>query len=193
VSALPPIPAVVLAGGRSARLGQPKAWLPTPAGPLARALGLRAAAAGCGPVWIVVAEAQDLALGADPLGALLEAPRPHRHPLFGLAAALCGIGAPLVLCMPCDLPALGVAELAALRAVGGPVRAAGPRGPEPLLGVFPAGLAAEARALASAGAPCRALAPGLPTLRRPDGALLNLNTPADLAAAGALRGAVGPS
>ncbi|MBL8615944.1 MAG: NTP transferase domain-containing protein [Deltaproteobacteria bacterium] len=180
MSAAGPIPAVVLAGGRSARLGQPKAWLPTAEGPLARALGLRAAAAGCDPVWIVVAEAKDLGLGALPLHALLEGPRPHRHPLFGLAAALSGLRAPLVLCLPCDLPFLGVAELAALRAVAGPVRAMGPRGPEPLLGVFSADIAAEARALAAAEAPCRALAPGMPTLRLPDAALQNLNRPADL-------------
>src|SRR5262245_18679637 len=97
---------VVLCGGRSSRMGQPKAWLPFAGEPLlARVVRLVGEAAS--PVVVVAAAGQEL----PPLLADVEIvrdPEPDRGPLQGLAAGLAALRgrAAAAFVTSCDAPFL---------------------------------------------------------------------------------------
>ena len=79
------IPAAILTGGRSVRMGQPAALLPVDGRPMAVHIAERAAAAGCSPVVFVGGLPSLSGHGFDVLGddASLE-----HHPLRGISRAL---------------------------------------------------------------------------------------------------------
>lgn len=195
--AAPPLtarpPAVILAGGLSRRMGGGDK-------------GLRAF--GAGTVLSAVrdrlaAQAGPLALNAngDParfaaLGLpVLPDPLPgHPGPLAGILAALLwaeGLGAPAVLTVPGDAPFLPPDLAARLAAAGAPAVAASGGRSHPVAGLWPVALAPVLRAALAEGrlrvgafaeaAGARAVDFPVPP-GGPD-PFLNLNTPADLAAA----------
>jgi molybdopterin-guanine dinucleotide biosynthesis protein A len=150
------ITGVVLCGGRSRRMGTDKARLEWPAGTtlLAHALGELE----------TVADSVFLAVGPqsryeDHLGpgrtALVDAPGAD-GPLAGLAQALSRCHTDWLVCLPVDLPGVEARDLLELleRAMEPGtdlVLVRGPRGLEPLLGVFGPRCAAVAAALLASG------------------------------------------
>lgn len=155
----------VLAGGRSTRFGSDKALHVVAGVPLAVRTAEVLRAAGLDP-WLVVREARDPARLAG-LPTLAEPDGP-RHPLWGVATALAlGEGAFFA---PVDLVDLDPARVRALldaRAIATD---------QPLLGVWPAAMAARAREAALRGDAVRSVAAALPAVDV--GAFVNLNRPA---------------
>lgn len=145
---------VVLAGGRSVRMGRDKALLPHPetGQPLVlRQLDLLRAA-GCAEVLLSVRDDQDYALVPPDVARVRDSG--EHGPLAALAAVLAFAAHPLVLVLAVDLPCMDAARLRALLALAGAERGvfpAGPDGrPEPLCAVYPKNHhAAVAAALAS--------------------------------------------
>jgi len=153
--------AVVLAGGRSARMGEDKAWLDWHGQPLlAHTCGLLA---GCvaGPV-VVVRSTPGQSLPSLPADVLVvDDPQPGQGPLMGLAAGLAAAGRVAEVAFVCatDLPLLHPAFVRCL------VAALGDPGPDPvevalpvvggtwhpLAGAYRTGLAGDARAAVHAG------------------------------------------
>ena len=191
------IPAVILAGGLSRRMGGgDKGLLPFGRGTVLSAVLARLAS-----------QAAPLALSAngDPgrfaaLGLpVLPDPVPgHPGPLAGLLAAVewaAGLGAAQVLTVPGDAPFLPpdlAARLSAqARAAGAPAIAASAGRSHPVAGLWPVALAGALRKALAQGTPrvgAFAAAQGATAVEFPvpPGApdpFLNLNTPADLAAA----------
>ncbi len=141
--------AVVLAGGRSARMGRPKAGVELAGRPLAA--WVLAAAAEAGLEAVVVAKPGSVlpALGV----AVWHEPEAASHPLAGLVAALERAAPRAVLALACDMPFVApglLRALAALDAVAGAARAGGRLHPFPgryapsALGPLRDGLAREA-------------------------------------------------
>jgi molybdenum cofactor guanylyltransferase len=95
------VAAVVLAGGRSARMGRPKAEL-VRHGETLLARTVRIAGEVAGEVVVV------LAPGADPVPGVrwIADARSGRGPLEGIAAGLAAVSAGVVVILPCDLPNL---------------------------------------------------------------------------------------
>jgi molybdopterin-guanine dinucleotide biosynthesis protein A len=151
----------ILAGGRGSRLGGGKPLIEVAGRPLVDHAVAIARAAGLEPV-IVAKPDTDLGAhsahdneGAGAVSVVLEPASPS-HPLLGIATGLEAIAEPLVVC-PCDMPLLPPALLRALATTAGadpPVATVvtGPRGTEPLLGLYPPQWAAGLRAAAEAGA-----------------------------------------
>lgn len=132
---------VVLAGGRSTRMGRDKALLPHPdtGQPLVlRQLDLLRAA-GCAEVLLSVRDDQDYTV-VPPDVAIVRDSGEH-GPLAALSAALSAAAHPLVLVLAVDLPRMDAARLRgllALATVEGGVFPAGPdERPEPLCAVYP--------------------------------------------------------
>jgi len=185
------IAAAILAGGRAERLGgRPKGLLPLPDGRsiIERELAeLRAA--GMGEAIIVANRAETYRdYGVEVVGDL----RPGLGPLAGVEAALahyqgrCGA----VLLLPCDLPAIGRAELAALAGAylrtSAPVAVAVTGGSfwQPLCAVVHIGILAKVSAALDAGRR-RALElweelGAAPVRFADEGPFFNVNTPEDL-------------
>jgi molybdopterin-guanine dinucleotide biosynthesis protein A len=174
---------VVLAGGAAQRMGGDKAGALLEGRTLLawtvaalRAAGLREVA--------VAAKAGAVLPAVD--ATVWEEPAEPRHPLAGIAAALARAGGRDIVTLPVDLPLVPAAVLRALAAAplgdapAAVVRAGGRL--QPLVGRFTsrAQLAAEGRASDA----ILALAPLI--LDVPGDGFLNINAPADLAAAGAL-------
>ncbi|MCB9778268.1 MAG: NTP transferase domain-containing protein [Alphaproteobacteria bacterium] len=173
------LPAYVLVGGRSTRMGRDKARIHIDGVPLALRIAAVLADAGCGPVHLVGKAAWD---PPGPLPWVLD-DAPDGHPLLGVAAALrhaAASGAALALTCPCDLVGLDVASVRTLLAAGGPCIASDGERSQPLLAVLATSQAEAVRALADAGAPVRAATTGLPVVVLPADVLRNANHPGDL-------------
>ena len=175
--------ALLIAGGRSERLGQPKQSLEIEGETLAaRTAGVLAQVArrvtvvgppGERPDWVPA--------GCDWVGD----PLPHGGPLVGLAAGLAAVHGELVAVAPCDLPLLVPATYRALRriAVDGDAAVATWEQPQPLVAVYwrEAALAAAELLLAQGEHRAQRLLGELPhTLVERREVALNLNTPTDL-------------
>jgi molybdopterin-guanine dinucleotide biosynthesis protein A len=163
---VPGVAAVVLAGGRSTRMGQDKAWLDWDGQPLLT--HTCALLAGCldGPV-VVVRSGPDQALPPLPSTAVVvDDPQPGHGPLLGMATGLAAAGRDADVAFVCasDLPLLHTAFVrclaGALGGTGG--EAAGLGGPEvalpvvagtwhPLAAAYRTLLADPAREAVSAG------------------------------------------
>ena len=190
---------VVLAGGRSSRLGVEKALAPLAGRPLVAHVAGRLAPQVDA---LFLSANGDAARFAD-LGCAIvadAAPSGGAGPLAGVAAALRyaqSLGAAWLATAPCDTPFLPldlVARLAAAAEAGGaPVAvAASRRGLEPMFALWSTALAPEVEAALAAGegGPRRLIARlGGAEARFADAdAFANLNTPEDLAAAAARLG-----
>jgi molybdopterin-guanine dinucleotide biosynthesis protein A len=187
--------AVVLAGGRSSRMGRSKATVELAGRPLA-AWAL-AAAAGAGLDAVVVAKrATELPTLAVPVWIEPEAPS---HPLTGLVAALERAAPRPVIALACDMPFVGAALLrllAGLDAVAAAPFADGRLHPfpglyaEPALPALREGLEREApvREVLAALAPALVTEEELRALGDPRRLLLGVNDPWALERAAALAG-----
>jgi len=173
----------VLAGGASSRMGTDKASVLFPGvypmaveiaallEPLADAVVL-VRRAPSDEVWIA-RDGAALAVISDGEG---ETP----HPLWGVAAALAHAGRGSVLFAPCDTPWLRSADLSALLAAANErgavaMDASGRR--SPLVAVYPASRAEEARVAAREGRSASHFAEGCARVLLPDASLANLNAP----------------
>lgn len=162
----------VLAGGASRRMGRDKARLPIDGVPLAVVIADVLYRAGCRPVRILTKAAR---LKSARFDVLHESDARH-HPLIGVATGLTVAKGPLVLFSPCDLPALTPDAVQQLLAFGRPCHAAG----QPLLCVLPKAWSVRAATIAAEGGPARSMVNGLPTVKLPEAALLNANTPQEM-------------
>ncbi len=153
--------AVVLAGGRSSRMGTPKAALEWHGSTLLRrTVGIAARATG-GPVVVVRASGQDLPELPAPV-TVVDDPREGKGPVQGIAAGLAALAgqAEAAFVTSTDLPFLHPAFIRrVVRALRTPGSAAGPdvalpvaRGyPQPLAAAYRTGLAALAERLVEDG------------------------------------------
>lgn len=175
----------VLAGGRSSRMGRPKALLRWRGSALAAHVARALEAGGCARVRLV----GDLP-GLESLGwpVVPDAPAPDRHPLRGVVAALADAAPGPVLVATCDVPLLAEDDVRALLAVGGPCEAVVDGARQPLLGVVGPHHAARLAAAIEAGASVRRTLAGRPAVPLPHRAGVNVNTPADLAMLDAVPG-----
>jgi len=186
--------AAIMAGGRSRRMGRPKAGLELAGRPLIGYPIAAAREAGLEPFVVAKPDSELPALDCE----VLAEPVEPIHPLTGIVAALEHAGAPLVV-IACDLPLLPAALLAELAGREGElVVPAGPR-PQPLaarwepalLGRLRAGLAID-QPLTGLAAELGADAIAVTELRRfgdPGEMFANVNEPGDLARIEALLGA----
>ena len=188
---------IVLCGGRSSRMGRPKALLPF--GPeLMLQRVVRILSRVVNPIVVVAAPEQELP--PLPEGVLIARDeREHLGPLAGLGIGLRALDglAEAAYCSSCDVPLLRPEFVAAVIAALGQHDAAVPREGEfyhPLAGIYRTALAEQLAALVDAGRlrplylieACRSRAIDVEELRRVDphlDSLRNLNTPDEYAAA----------
>ena len=175
--------ALLIAGGQSHRLGQPKQSLEFEGESLvARAVGVLAQVA---QQVTIVGPPGDRPKWAPVECDWVSDPYPHGGPLVGLATGLAAVRGTLVAVAPCDLPLLTPATYHALRsaAKGGGAAVATWQQSQPLVAVYwrEATLVATQRLLAQGEHRAQRLLGVLPheLVERREVAL-NLNTPADL-------------
>lgn len=149
----------ILAGGRSRRFGSDKAVFLIEGRPLVLRLAATLAQAGLEP-WLIAKAPRELGLPE-----LIEPPDVF-HPLWGLAL---GLETGDAFFCPCDLVDLRIEQVQALLA------ARAIAADQPLLGWFPAALAARARVHAQKNGPVRVFVADLP--RIDVGPVRNMNTP----------------
>ena len=176
---------VVLAGGRSSRMGRDKALLEVQGVAMAVRVATALAEGGCRHVWCQGGDIAGLAAaGLD----VVPDDRPGEGPVPAIATALATAAPDSVVVAACDLPDLdgnAVAELlAAADAVGAPVVAAADVGGEQhLLSVWrPQALPALTAAIADGVRSYRHALErlGAATVELPAAVLRNVNTPNDL-------------
>jgi molybdopterin-guanine dinucleotide biosynthesis protein A len=184
---------IVLCGGRSTRMGTPKAWLPAGGGDTFLGRTVRVVGAVCSPVVVVAAPGQDL----PPLPAGVAVTRDAvegNGPLQGLLAGLDALAgrSQAAFVAACDLPGLTPdlvsAVLAHLGNAAACVPVAGGR-EHPLAAAYRLTVRDTAVSLLAAGGrQLLDLLAAVPTVRLPaDGwaaALRNVNTPAEYRADG---------
>lgn len=100
--------AIILAGGRSSRMGAPKAGLLFEGVPLLRHL-VRRLASEFPEIVVVHAAGQDLPITTTDGVTLAEDAVPEQGPVAGLCAGLAAVKAPLVFVASCDVPFLNPA------------------------------------------------------------------------------------
>jgi molybdenum cofactor guanylyltransferase len=134
---------IVLAGGRSSRMGTPKAWLDWHGTTLLRrTCGIVARGAG-GPVVVVRAPGQELPALPDGVRVVEDA-REGRGPLQGLLAGLSAVDGEVAFVASTDMPFLHPGFVAAVCAAVGDADAAAPRlggHPQPLAAAYRTALA----------------------------------------------------
>lgn len=139
--------AILLAGGKSRRMGRDKAQLPLGGPPMAAVVYARLAEVF--PRILVVGREQALP-GAESMPDR----HPGRGPLEGLATGLEALEAPQVLLVACDMPFLSVPLLRYLAAQpleGDALLPVSERGPEPLLAVYSRRMRPRLRAFLESG------------------------------------------
>lgn len=190
-----PTAGIVLCGGRSSRMGQPKCWLPIGGEPMLLRV-VRVVGSVSAPVVVVAAVGQEL----PPLPDGVEVVRDEAEgngPLQGLAAGLAVLvdRADAAVVTGCDCPLLTPDVLRRLIELRGSAAACVPvveDVPRPLPGVYAVGVRAEVQALLAAGrlrlggllerVPTRLVRPAEFADLAPNlDALRNVNTPADYA------------
>jgi molybdopterin-guanine dinucleotide biosynthesis protein A len=184
------LPGVILAGGRSRRMGRDKAFVELGGQRLIDRVAARLAPQ-CAA--LAVSAADPAAFAGLGLPVLADPVPGYAGPLAGVLAALdwaAARGDGVVATAPVDTPFLSpdlVARLAAAATAGRPAVAADAAGGwHPALAVWPVGLRAALAAALAAGqrrAADFARAQGAVAVTFAAGSLANLNTPADLAAA----------
>jgi molybdopterin-guanine dinucleotide biosynthesis protein A len=148
-----PAAGIVLAGGRSSRMGEPKAWLDWHGAPLLRRLCGIVARGARGPVVVVRAPGQELP--PLPHGVrVADDAREGRGPLQGILAGLEAVDADVAFVASVDLPFLHPQFVAAVCAAAEGVDAAVPRvgdHAQPLAAAYRPALAPVAAELLEAG------------------------------------------
>ncbi len=147
--------AIVVVGGRSSRMGRPKAWLELGGRPLLAHVVARART-WTREVVLVAAPSQDLPpLDVDPPPVVVRDERPGAGPLPALALGLASVTAPWALALACDTPLVRTAVIARLAAersadvdVVVPIWDARP---QPLVALYRRELAPALQALVAAG------------------------------------------
>ena len=180
-----PLVGVVLAGGRSSRMGGDKAVIlvPSPWGPTP--MGVRVAMALRPFVDRVVVVGRGVLPLAFPDGVeiatIVEDDAPH-HPLRGVVAAATAHPGARLLIAPCDLPFLDPADVGALVAAAGAGEAVARDGAQvlPLLAVIGPHRAGQARSWADGGGSARGWVAGVPTVALRPLALADADVPEDL-------------
>ena len=132
--------AVVLAAGRSTRMGRDKALLDVAGVPLWRRQRDLLAAAGAAEIFLSARPEQDWARSASGFAAVLHDALPESGPLVGLTAALERAAHPWLAVLAIDLPAMTAAWFEQLLGECTPgVGAVGRRGElfEPLAAIYP--------------------------------------------------------
>lgn len=172
-------PAYVLAGGRSARMGQDKARVLVDGLPMAVRVARALLDGGASSVHVVGKDPSlaDLHLGWVPDLAL------DHHPLVGVVAALrhaAQQGATHALLSPCDLPWLTASAVSRLVLAGGPAAAGDGTNRQPLLCLLDVARADALEEAAQAHVSVRAALRDLPTVLVPAAALRNVNHARDL-------------
>jgi molybdopterin-guanine dinucleotide biosynthesis protein A len=192
-----PTGGIVLCGGRSSRMGRPKAWLPFGDEPMLQRV-LRTVTAAVGPVVVVAAPGQ--AIPALPTTVeLVHDATEGKGPLQGLAAGLAAIAgrADAAFVTGCDAPFLTAAFILRLverRGSAAVCVCSVDDFPRPLPGVYAVGVIDRVNDQLTAGAfSLRGLLDRVPTrfVHPPDladidptlGSLRNVNTPDDYARA----------
>jgi molybdopterin-guanine dinucleotide biosynthesis protein A len=168
---------IILAGGRSTRMGRDKALVPIHGIPMALRAASTLKLGGCKEIHVVGRQTALMGLG---LSVISDGPNPKHHPLLGVAAALEAVNETLVLIAPCDLINIEPEHIRCLLSVGGPCVASAQGQVHPLLAVLPTHLALRARALAEQGRPAMDLVEGVPRVELPPPSLNDANRPADL-------------
>jgi molybdopterin-guanine dinucleotide biosynthesis protein A len=141
---------VILAGGRSRRMGRPKATLEWHGSTLVRRVGGLVARAVDGPIVVVLAPGQEVpALPFE----LVEDAREGEGPLLGIAVGLGALRgrAEIAYVSAVDVPLLDPAFVRRVIAALGEADAAVPVGPEPLAAAYRVELADTAERLLEAG------------------------------------------
>lgn len=171
------VTAVVLAGGRGSRIGGAKALASLGGRPL---ISYPLAAARAARLDAVVVAKRDTRLPALDVPLLLEPDTPV-HPLLGVITALERYDA--VLAIPCDMPFLDPAELAALAAL--PADLATLQADQPFPSLYRRSCLERLRSALVAGQSMRSIHAHSQRLQNRGAAVthISVNTPADLAAA----------
>lgn len=145
---------IILCGGRSSRMGRPKAWLPVGGEPMLLRT-VRVLTAVAYPVVVVTAPGQDVP--PLPTGVELACdPVEGNGPLQGLLTGLTVIGdrVETVVVVGCDAPFLTSTFIQRLFSLRGDSAACVPVAdgfPHPIPGVYAVGVAADVRAMLAAG------------------------------------------
>ena len=149
-----PFSAVLLAAGRSKRMGREKALLPLGGRPLWRRQRDVLRTAGAGELLLSARPVQRWALRAAGFTAIVHDPEPDRGPLAGIVAALAAATHERVAVLAIDLPRLPArwfAELAAASTENCGVVGRRGRTFEPLAAVYPRKMLPLARAALARG------------------------------------------
>ena len=104
------IDALILAGGRSARMGQDKALISVQGQPMLRRVA-QVASGCCRQVWILSPWPQRYSVVVDPVGSLLREDHPDQGPLVGFHQGITQVSSipdppEWILLLACDLPFL---------------------------------------------------------------------------------------
>mgnify|MGYP001178991119 CR=1 FL=1 len=170
------MPAAILAGGQSTRMGSDKAMIAIDGIPLAVRTARVLKASGCTPIHLVGRQPALTTLGLP----LITEENDAHHPLYGVSAALSQCTHELMLIAPCDIVNLARHHIQELLAYGQPCFAASGSQTHPLLGLFDVQSASEAHRIAMANGSVHEFTSGMPIVNLPSPHIVNANFPHDL-------------